>query len=153
MAALRTNWTQCYIHRHGFSRGMSSTDSAHICNSCGSSYYRSVFASRSKAPRYCHYTVQSATLRYNCTSGMRVGAKAVECLSLLKEARAVHFYRDYPKVHHLFIVCLLYLNELIQALIQVLFRTFMSSPFLTLRNMNLAIAASARSTTSSYSGA
>lgn len=29
---------------------------------------------------------------------MRVGAKAVECLSLLKEARAVHFYRDYPKV-------------------------------------------------------
>ncbi|XP_024375504.1 uncharacterized protein [Physcomitrium patens] len=31
------------------------------------------------------------------TTGMRVGAKAVECLSLLKEARAVRFYRDYPK--------------------------------------------------------
>lgn len=31
-------------------------------------------------------------------TGMRVGAKAVECLSLLKEARAVRFYRDYPKV-------------------------------------------------------
>ena len=29
---------------------------------------------------------------------MRVGAKAVECLSLLKEARAVGFYRDYPQV-------------------------------------------------------
>ncbi|KAG0595308.1 hypothetical protein M758_UG157700 [Ceratodon purpureus] len=33
------------------------------------------------------------------TTGMRVGAKAVECLSLLKEARAVRFYRDYPEVH------------------------------------------------------
>lgn len=31
-------------------------------------------------------------------TGMRVGAKAVECLPILKEARAVSFYRDYPQV-------------------------------------------------------
>lgn len=55
---------------------------------------------------------------------MRVGAKAVECLSILKDSRAVHFYRDYPKVHHLFIVCLLYLNELIRYT-----NSFDSSPF------------------------
>jgi hypothetical protein len=31
------------------------------------------------------------------TTGMRVGAKAVERLSIVKKSRAVHFYRDYPQ--------------------------------------------------------
>jgi len=31
------------------------------------------------------------------TTGMRVGAKAVERLSVVKKSRAVHFYRDYPQ--------------------------------------------------------
>jgi hypothetical protein len=30
--------------------------------------------------------------------GMRVGAKAVERLPVVKKSRAVHFYRDYPQV-------------------------------------------------------
>lgn len=112
-----------------------------------------------KVPRYCYHSVQSAPLRYNCTSGMRVGAKAVECLSLLKEARAVHFYRDYPKVHLLcnYSLFVLYTSmsryNIPTASNQALFRTCMSLPFLTLMNMNLAIAASARSITSSHSGA
>jgi hypothetical protein len=32
------------------------------------------------------------------TTGMRVGAKAVERLSVVKKSRAVHFYHDYPQV-------------------------------------------------------
>ncbi|KAH7286211.1 hypothetical protein KP509_33G063700 [Ceratopteris richardii] len=32
------------------------------------------------------------------TTGMRIGAKALDCLSILKETKAVRFYRDYPPV-------------------------------------------------------
>lgn len=31
------------------------------------------------------------------TTGMRVGAKALDCLSILKESKGVHFYRSYPE--------------------------------------------------------
>ena len=29
---------------------------------------------------------------------MRIGAKALDCLPVLKQAKGVNFYRDYPEV-------------------------------------------------------
>ena len=95
---------------------MSSIVSVYFCNPCGPSYYGSVFFLTltgtidliillelvQEFPNIAIITDCSGhfdeTHKSNCTSGMRVGAKAVECLSLLKEARAVHFYRDYSEV-------------------------------------------------------